>query len=406
MSAVDEKRLARDIETIASFSETDPAVGCSRPTFSPAWRKARDYVISEAEKAGCRTWVDAAGNVHARPERLERSAPAWLCGSHVDSVPTGGRYDGVTGVVVALEVLRTLPEAALELIVFAEEEGTTFGMGMMGSRSWVGALGPEQLAGLKNRDGRSFLEAGAPHGVDPARLASDRLLRGQYLGMIEVHVEQGATLWNAGEPLAVVTGIAGRRQYSCALTGDANHAGSTRMQDRRDALAGAAEAVSLLETLGRALDEEQAGAVITVGRLDVSPGSVNVIPGSAAFTIDFRSPSDEQLGRGDDRLRSLIAKAASSRGLGCTIECTEQIPVTPLDGGVCARLREAARRLDLGIPDTTSGALHDTAILAPIVPSAMLFVASKGGISHNPAELSRIEHIAMAARVVTEAVRS
>ncbi len=403
--AVDARRLERDIEAIAAFSECDPRTGYSRPTFSAAWRKARDYVIRECESAGCTTRVDAAGNLHARQTGLGWDAPAWLCGSHIDSVPTGGKYDGVVGVVTALEVLRVAPEAAVELIVFAEEEGTTFTLGMLGSRAWAGTLGTAELSKLRNAQGKDYLSAGAQHGVDPQRLAGERLFAPGYRGLIEVHVEQGPGLWKSGEPLAVVTGINGRRQYQCDLAGEANHAGSTMMSDRRDALAGAAQCVTFLESLGVELDTEVNHTVITVGRLEAYPNAVNVIPGSVRFSVDFRSPSGDVLERGEERLRAGLLQIASSRSLHIEIACSEQIPVVPMDPGTCEMLREAGRRLDLGLPDTTSGALHDTAVLAPLLASAMLFVASRDGVSHNPAEFSRIEHIALAARVLVEAFR-
>jgi allantoate deiminase len=402
-AAVDSGRLARDIEAIAGFSEQDPAVGYSRPTFSPAWRKARDYVIQEAKAAGCMTRVDAAGNVHARPVGLGWDAPAWLCGSHVDSVPTGGKYDGVVGVVVALEVLRANPAAPVELVVFAEEEGTTFSLGMLGSKAWAGTLDAAQLRSLRNAEGRDYLSAGAGHGVQPERLEQERFSAGRYRGLVEAHVEQGASLWKAGEPLAVVTGINGRRQYQCALTGAANHAGSTKMTDRRDALAGAAQCISLLESLGREMDREAGHTVITVGQLEVHPNALNVIPGRVRFSIDFRSPSDQVLQRGEEEMRGQLLRAASQRGLDLEMLCMEMLPAVPLDPGMCRMLHEAAARLDFKLPEVSSGALHDTAILAPFLPSAMLFVASKDGISHNPAEFSRIEHIALAARVLVEA---
>ena len=402
---VDAGRMAKDIEAIACCSETDPGTGHSRPTFSPAWKAARDYVVREAEAAGCRIRVDAAGNLHARQAALGWETPAWLCGSHIDSVPTGGKYDGVVGVVVALELLRAAPWAPLELILFAEEEGTTFGLGMLGSKAWAGALGPAELSALRNAGGQDYLRAGAEHGVDPERLAAERLVPGSYRGLVEVHVEQGASMWRAGVPLAVVTAINGRRQFWCALEGTANHAGSTRMEDRRDALAGAAEIIRYLESLGRDLSEDTASTVLTVGRIDVQPNALNVIPGRAAFSIDFRSPSEAVLDRGEERLRVRLPKLAAARGLEIDLARTEVLPVVPLDGGVCERLRQAAQQLDLRLPDAASGALHDTAILAPLVPAAMLFVASRDGISHNPAEFSRIEHIALAARVLAEAFR-
>ncbi len=403
-AAISGERMARDIEAIAAFTEEDPHVGHSRPTFSKAWRQARDYVMSQAKAAGCETRVDAAGNVHARPQRLGWETPAWLCGSHIDSVPTGGKYDGVVGVVVALEALRASPDAPIELIVFTEEEGTTFNLGMLGSRAWAGTLGPEELSALVNSKGMDFLSAGATHGVNPKRMEAERFSPAPYKGLIETHVEQGPALWRAGEPVAVVTAIHGRRQYRCRIGGTANHAGSTRMADRRDALAGAAQAVTSLEALARELNQDVDHTVITVGRISVEPNAVNVIPGIVTFSIDFRSPSDAQLDLGDERLRGTISRIASSRGLALELSCIEKQPVVPLDQGVCEMLREAARRLDVRLPDAASGALHDTAILAPLLPSAMLFVASRDGISHNPAEFSRIEHIALAARIVVEAV--
>jgi len=401
---VEGHRLARDIEAIAAFSEVDPQIGFSRPTFSPSWRRARDYVAEEAQKAGCAVRVDAAGNLHARPSALGWQEKAWLCGSHVDSVPTGGRFDGVTGVAVALEVLRAAPDAPMELIVFAEEEGTTFNLGMLGSRAWAGTSSAEQLRALRNNAGLDYLAAGAAHGVDPARLDTDRFHPAAYHGLIEAHVEQGPALWNAGVPVAVVTAIAGRRQYSCALTGEANHAGATAMTDRHDALTGAAQAVTALEALGRALDKTGGHTVVTVGRLDVQPNAVNVIPGRVGFTIDFRARSNEALADGDLQVRELMQEIARSRELALELSSTEELPDVPLDPGVCERLREAAWRLELELPETVSGALHDSAILAPLLPAAMLFIASRGGISHNPGEFSRIDDIACAARIVAEAV--
>jgi len=403
---IEEGRMARDIEAIAACSETDPRIGYGRPTFSPAWRRARDYVIERAAEAGAAARIDAAGNVHARSPGLEAGQKAWLCGSHIDSVPTGGKFDGVVGVVVALEVLRAAPEAPMELIVFAEEEGTTFGLGMVGSRAWAGTLPPEKLRLLRNAEGQDYLAAGAEHGVAAERLAAERLRPDDYLGLIEAHVEQGPAMWNAGQAVAVVTGIAGRRQFSCTLAGQANHAGATRMKDRRDALAGAAQAIGALEAWAREMEGEQSATVLTVGRLELEPNAVNVIPGKATFTIDFRARSDEILARGDIVLRALVADIAARRGLDCRLSRTEELPAVSLDSGICSRLRDAARRRGVEAPDAVSGALHDTAILAPFLPAAMLFVASEGGVSHNPAEFSRIEDVAQAARIVAEAVRA
>src|SRR4051812_45873606 len=272
-------RIRADIEAIARFTATQGA-GATRPTFSPAWGAARAYIVTQAEAAGCEVRTDAAGNVHARAKSLGWEIPAWLVGSHIDTVPHGGDYDGVAGVVVGLELLRSarkdgIDSLPVELIVFAEEEGPTFGLGMIGSRAWVGELSADRLGELRNAAGQTYPEAGSSFGVDAARLAEDRIRPERYLGLIEVHIEQGPGMWRRDERLAVVRAIAGRRQYRVALTGEANHAGATAMSDRKDALVGAAEVVCQLETLARELSPD---AVATAGRLVVAPNAVNVIP--------------------------------------------------------------------------------------------------------------------------------
>ena len=402
-------RIRADIEAIARRTAT-PGNGANRPTFSAAWAEARAYVIAQAESAGCAVRTDAAGNVHARPAGLGWDAPAWLVGSHIDSVPHGGDYDGVAGVVVGLELLRSakedgLPAVAVEMIAFAEEEGPTFGLGMLGSRAWVGDQSADDLAKLKNAGGQTYLEAGVPFGVDPAKLTADRLDPSRYLGLIEVHIEQGPGMWRRDQRLAVVTAIAGRHQYKVAVHGEANHAGATAMGDRRDALAGAAEIVTALESAVKQLDPS---AVLTVGRLSVSPNAVNVIADKVEFTIDFRAPTDDLLRRGGTMIRAVLDAIMTERGLRADLTQTEAAPASPMDGRLVAALQAAgaaAAGRSGGLPTAVSGALHDSAILAPRLPTVMLFVPSQGGISHNPAEFSRVEDIAAAAAVVERLVR-
>ncbi len=395
-----------DIRTIAEWSESDPAIGYNRPTFSPSWSAAREYIADEARRLGCSVKTDPAGNLHARPAGLSWDEPAWLCGSHIDTVPSGGKFDGVVGVVVALELLRTLPGAALELVVFAEEEGTTFGIAMLGSRAWAGTLSAERIKTLKNRAGTDFASAGEAFGValDKIHPASFGFPLDRYKGLIEVHVEQGAGLWKKGLPVAVVTTVNGRRQYSGSLEGVANHAGSTAMADRQDALAGAAEFVLGLESLGKEFDALRPGSVLTTGALTVAPNAVNVIPGKADFMLDFRSPSNDTLASGDGSIRRLLSSIGQKRDLETNIHCFENLPALPFDPRLCDRLRRAGASLGILLPDASSGALHDSAILAPYLPTAMLFVASKDGVSHNPAEFSRPEDIVAATRIVAAAI--
>ena len=399
--AISVDRIRADIQAIARCTET-PGNGATRPTFSRAWGEARAYVMAQAEAAGCDVRSDAAGNVHARPRSLGWEASAWLVGSHIDTVPHGGDYDGVAGVVAGLELLRSAREGNLgsipvELIAFAEEEGPTFGLGMLGSRAWVGEIEADRLRSLRNGAGQSYLEAGAPFGVEPDRLAADRLNPACYLGVIEVHIEQGPGMWRRDQRLAVVRAIAGRRQYRVTVHGEANHAGATAMSDRKDALAGAAEMVTALEGAVKQLSPD---AVLTVGRLDVKPNAVNVIADRVEFTVDFRAPDDDLLRRGDAMVRALVGGVLELRGLRADLEQTETIPARAMDPKLVEALGEGGK-----LPVTVSGALHDSAVLAPHIPTVMLFVPSKDGISHNPAEFSRVEDIAAAAEVVERLVR-
>ncbi|MFP4375151.1 MAG: 2-oxo-4-hydroxy-4-carboxy-5-ureidoimidazoline decarboxylase [Spirochaetaceae bacterium] len=414
------ERIAADIETIAGFSESPPEIGYSRPTFTPAWRAARDYVIGQAEKAGCEHVIDAAGNVHIRHRSVGWERPVWLSGSHVDSVPTGGKYDGVMGVVIPLEIMRVRPEVPLELVVFCEEEGTTFNLGMIGSRAWTGVLDVDTLERLTNRDGQTVVEAGAPHGLDAGRLRAaavsaasgddvpwtDRIDPRRYIGLVEVHAEQGVSLCNAGVPLAAVDRIHGRRQFEVTITGNANHAGSTGMHGRHDALAGAAEMVCAVETLGFELDTELPYSVCTVGRLTVAPGAANVIPGEVEFSVDMRGQQEELLERAEAAMREAIDEIALRRELQRHVERSEWIPPSPLSAEIGRALQAAAGDLGLDLPVRPSGALHDAAVVAAHVPTAMIFVASRDGVSHNPAEFSSPEDIAQAAAVLLRMIES
>lgn len=393
--ATSAERIRHDLEAIAGCTAS-PGEGATRPTFSKPWAAAIDYVREQLQAIDCDVRADGAGNLRARPRALGWDRPAWLCGSHLDTVPHGGDYDGVAGVVVALELLRSAAEdelaaAPLELIVFAEEEGTTFGLGMLGSRALTGELIAEQLSQLRNEAGASYLEAGKPYGVDPARLAGGT--RG-LLGLIEVHIEQGPGMWQRGETLAVVRAIAGRRQYQVKIIGQANHAGTTPMNSRRDALAAAAEIALALEQFASRIS---ADTVVTIGRLLNYPNAINVVPGRVEFSIDWRAPDDALLEQGDKQIRRIVAEVCQSRGLQWGIEETESIAARPMD----VRLNRCFGEL----PVVVSGALHDSAVLSKYLPTTMLFVPSRDGISHHPAEFSRVEDIAAAATVVERIIR-
>ena len=394
---ISEKRIRADIDAIARFTAT-PGAEADRPTFSPAWRQAVDYVIAQAQAAGCKARIDADGNVHLRHASIPWEQPVWLSGSHLDSVPHGGDYDGVAGVVIPLEILRSASQPVpLELVLFAEEEGTTFGLGMIGSRAWCGQLAENELSRLRNAAGESYLEAGAAHGVRASLLLEDRLDPRRYLGFIEAHIEQGPGMWTRGQHVAIVTAIAGRRQYRCRIHGVANHAGSTAMRDRNDALVAAATCILQLEGLAKGIGGD---TVATVGRIHARPNAINVIPAEVDFTIDFRSPHNDILAQGDETIRHLVQQTCDRRGLAHSIETTESIAAVELDLHLCDRLKQSAAKLGIDAPPAVSGALHDAAGLAAHLPTAMVVVASRDGISHNPREFSHLEDLAQAARVI------
>lgn len=405
--AISAERIRADIDAIARRTQT-PGAGASRPTFSSAWADARDYVIEQTKAAGCEVRIDAAGNVHARPRQLGWERKAWMSGSHVDSVPHGGDWDGVVGVVVPLELLRSAEEDGLaalplELIIFAEEEGTTFGLGMIGSRAWIGELGIDELGKLRNAKGQSYLEAGAELGADSARLKADRFDAKAYRGLVEVHIEQGPGMWRRNERVAVVGAIAGRRQMRVIIEGEANHAGATAMLDRHDALVGAGEIIVELEKLVGRLSSQ---AVVTVGKIMNHPNAVNVIPDRVEFMIDFRAPDDAVLQRGTAEIERMITEVCKRRQLKSNVDSSEAIAARPMDQRLCENLGRAAQAAGIGrVSTTVSGALHDSAVMSPYLPTAMLFVPSRDGISHNPAEFSRAEDVASAARVLEHLVR-
>ncbi len=400
--AVSLERIQSDIESISRCTAT-PGNGATRPTFSPAWAESRSYVIQQALDVGCEIRTDAAGNVHARLKGFGWDKKAWLVGSHIDTVPHGGDYDGVAGVVAGLELLRSAAEdgvnAAIEMIIFAEEEGPTFGLGMLGSRGWVGELTNVDYYGLKNSDGQNYLEAGAPFGVDAGALKSDKIDPSKYHGLIEVHIEQGPGMWRRDQRLAVVNSIAGRRQITVIIEGEANHAGATSMDDRRDALVGAAACISGIEIIARDYGK---GAVGTVGRLENHPNAINVIPDRVQFTVDFRCGDSSIVEDSYYKVRALVEDVCKRRNLKCQVMTSETIEARPMNPKLVERLAS----LGGGLPITVSGALHDSAVLAPIIPTVMIFIPSRDGISHNPAEFSRVEDLFHAVKLVQRQVRT
>jgi N-carbamoyl-L-amino-acid hydrolase len=396
---VDGERMREDFDALAAIGAT-PDGGVDRASLGEAHLAARAWFLDRAAAAGLETRVDRAGNHSAI---LQGAGPTLLLGSHLDSVPNGGRYDGALGVVAALHVLIAVQASgaqlslALEAIDFTDEEGTL--VGLLGSEAMAGKLTLESLR--SPRGGREALLAGLERaGLDEAELFSARRDPASLAGYLELHIEQGPLLERAGAQIGLVTGIVGARSFSLAFRGLSGHAGTTPMNARRDAgLAAAAFAVAANELVVR----DFPGCVATVGDLRLEPGAFNVIPGSARLGIECRSVDLEEL----DALASALLRAAHAAAATHALD-VEATPVghwepTPLDAGLRAVVAHAAEGLGLSTMELQSGAGHDAQALAAVVPSGMIFVPSDGGVSHDPREHTSWEHCVNGANTLLRA---
>lgn len=338
--------------------------------------------------AGMSVRRDLAANLIGRYEGLTPTAPALMIGSHIDSVRNAGRYDGPLGVMLGIECVAALsatgrrPPFALEVIALGDEEGSRFPAAMLCSQAVAGTLDPASLA-VTDREGVSLAEAMAPLGLAPRRFAEAARPKGSVIAFLEAHIEQGPVLEAEGLALGVVTGIAAQLRLEARFNGVAGHAGTTAMGLRRDALAGAAEAVLAIETIAA----RQPGPVVaTVGQMAVGPGAPNVVPGRAVFSIDIRAAGAEARNQAAAEIQDALRKIADRRGLGLEITKEHDLPASPCDPRLTDHLGAAIEALGLKQRRLASGAGHDAMVMAALCPTAMLFIRCAGGISHNPAE--------------------
>ena len=396
---VDGDRMREDFDALAAIGAT-PEGGVNRPSLGEAHLAARAWFIERAAAAGLETRVDPAGNHSAI---LPGGGPTLLLGSHLDSVPDGGRYDGALGVVAALHVLLAVqssgvePPVTLEAIDFTDEEGTL--VGLLGSEALAGKLHSESLQ--VPRGGREALLAGlARAGLREEELVLARRDPASLHAYLELHIEQGPRLVESGTQIGVVTGIVGARSFSLAFRGRAGHAGTTPMGARRDAgLAAAAFVVAANELVVRDFPD----CVATVGDLRFEPGSFNVVPGSARVAVEFRSLESAQLDALESALLREADTAAAAYALGVEATPVGRWEPTPLDPGVQAAIERAAAGLGLSSAPLPSGAGHDAQALAAVVPSGMIFVPSTGGVSHDAREHTPWEDCANGANTLLRA---
>ncbi|AXG82957.1 Zn-dependent hydrolase [Streptomyces paludis] len=381
---VDSVRLWNSLREVSAFGATAGG-GLDRLALGDHDRAARDHLVRAAQERGWAVAVDPVGNIFVTRPGTEPGAAPVLMGSHLDSQPLGGRYDGTYGVLAGLEVLRTLDDAGvrtrrpLVLADWTNEEGSRFSPSMLGSAVYTGA---HDLAGALARTDH----AGATLGGELARIGyagtPDGVPRRLHRAL-EVHIEQGPVLEDEGVDIGVVTGVYGIRWYDVSVRGAGGHSGTTPMSARRDALVAAGAVVRSVSELADALSPELRA---TTGEIVVSPNSRNSIPGSVRLALDVRHPEDAVLDRAERAIEERTAEIARASGTAITVEPVLSQPPTVFDAGTAAAVRRVADRLGLSRRDLVSGAGHDSVHLSRIAPTAMIFIPCVGGVSHHESE--------------------
>ena len=391
---IDPALLERRLDELYEIG-AEPDGGAYRPLYGPAWATAVERVERWLKDAGLKPRRDAVGNLWGRAEGTDKGKSI-VTGSHIDTVRHGGRLDGALGIVAGLTAVAALlkdkgqPRRPLEVVAICEEEGSRFATSFWGSRAITGTIDlvdPEIAAAMRER------------GLDPARIAT--AARDDIDTFVELHIEQGAVLESSGTPLAVVSAIVGTAQLQVTVTGQPDHAGTTPMDLRRDALAGAAAMVQAVESIAKSLGKP---AVATVGKLKVEPAQINVVPGMVVFTIDLRHSDLSGRRALEERIRSLCTTISQERRLGIAIRTLQEKPPVAMHPDVRALLARAAQECGAPAAEMISGAGHDAQILAARCKVGMLFVPSIGGLSHCPDEATDPAHLALGTEVLARAL--
>ncbi len=399
---IDLERLQQDLRELSEIGRNSDDGGLYRMAFTEADMQAKDWLTRRIEAAGLVAGRDGAGNVTGLLPGRDRDAPRVLVGSHIDTVPCAGTLDGTLGVLSGLEAMRAIKDdgmelqRGLELIAFSDEEGR-FG-GMFGSQAFAGLITPDTLHSAADMDGVRLEDAMRAHGMDPWLALEARRDPASVAAYLELHIEQGPVLDAARESIGLVEAITGLFKWVVTLRGEANHAGTTPMDMRNDAFMGLADFAHEIPRILQENGTDRSRA--TIGKVDLSPGSPNTVPGTAVFSLDVRDTEEAVL----DELRLAFRKALSAiaRRCGLMFEFQEDsfIPPVKCDGGIVELLEKGAAELGFSHRRMPSGAAHDAQIVANVAPVAMIFVASRAGRSHSPAEWSSWDDIAAGASLV------
>lgn len=393
-------RLNRSLEELGRIGESPQ--GMQRLAYSPEDVAGRQYVMGLMGRAGLETRIDRAGNIIGRKEGSAPGLPAIAMGSHTDTVPNGGKYDGALGVLAAIECAQTLADSGhslrhpVEVLVFTNEEGTRYHRWLLGSRAMAGLLEPADLNAVDD-EGVPLSARLADIGGDLMRIGEAQRGPDEMAAYLELHIEQGPTLHQSGTSIGVVTGITGRTVLEVQIMGTANHAGTTPMAGRHDALVSASKLVLAAQRLATDLEICR---VATVGSIQAQPNAVNVVPGAVRLGVEFRDLDMASLAAAEGVIRDEAGLVAAADGVTVEVRRQESTNAVPINTGMQALVQEAAQRGGLTWERLPSGAGHDAQAMAAITQAAMIFVPSLAGISHSPQEYTKPTDCANGARVL------
>jgi allantoate deiminase len=400
------KEIVRRINELGAISE-DPEK-LTRIYLSKELRKAAELILIWMRDAGMNAHLDAIGNVCGRYEGERPGAPCLMLGSHYDTVRDAGKWDGPLGVITAISCVADLNRRgkrlpfAIEVVGFADEEGVRFASTLLGSRAVAGTF-DESVLNTRDRDGVAMRDALVTFGLDPDHIGAAARARRELLAYLELHIEQGPVLEAQNLPVGVVTAIAGATRLAARLTGMAGHAGTVPMALRRDALAGAAECIGVIEEFCRT---DASGLVGTVGYIQASPGATNVIPGEVSFTIDMRAPTDMHRKRAVADIVRQIEAIAKRRHLALQLDVTHENRTAPCAPWLKEQIARAIAREGLSVFELPSGAGHDGMAMIDIADVGMIFVRCRGGISHHPDEHVELVDADSGARVLLRVIEN
>lgn len=393
MLEVNRTRVEKLITGLANFTASEQ--GVTRLAYSPLDREAQGWLLEQVKDLGLTLREDAVGNVFLRREGEDGTLPPVACGSHLDTVIHGGAYDGMCGVVGALEALYMLQDTELkrsiEIIIFRAEESSRFGFATMGSKLLTGTATPEKLNKGGKKDDISFVEALRQWGCNPDQYAEAIIPTGHYASFSELHIEQGKVLEEKDIQIGIVSNIAAPTRFKIHIKGMADHSGATPMGMRRDALVAAAKLI--LAVNEAAEDEKEHGTVGTVGVVEVEPGSINVVPGAVTLWVDVRGVEMASIKRTLENIQAEAENVAVTDRVGVRIEMLTADSPVPLSEVLAEQTEAICKELGYSYLHMNSGAGHDAMHMAKIAPTTMVFIPCRGGISHNPAEYTSIDNI-------------